>query len=128
MKRLSEAVRRRLLWAGAIVLTLVVAAAVSRSRPTPDVRAELPEMIFSDSVPDPRAVGLCARSRATGVVEGEIVGLVQRAPEEVPRYRVRSREHAGAEYVMEGAMVQVVKCEDTTTVALPTRRGRRAAR
>ncbi len=120
--------RRRLVWAGAILLMLGVTLLVSRSRPARGTTAELPEMILSDSVPDPRAVGMCARSRKTGQVEGEIVGLVQREVAEQPQYRVRSREHPGAEYVMAGGMVQVVNCDDTATVALPGPGGARRGR
>jgi hypothetical protein len=120
--------RRRLIWVGSILLLLVVTLVATRSRPTRSATTELPEMILSDSVPDPRAVGMCARSRATGQLEGEIVGLVQREGSDQLQYRVQSREHRGAEYVMAGSMVQVVNCEETATMVLPGAAGARRGR
>jgi hypothetical protein len=58
------------------------------------------ELIASDSVGDPRAVGMCAMNRETGEVVGVIVALSE--PDAAGRrsFHVRSRRNPHAEYVM----------------------------
>jgi hypothetical protein len=109
--------QRKSVWIalGAMAVLLLVTVTATRSRPTEVV---VPEMVFSDSVPDPRAVGMCARNRASGTIEGVIVGLVKTEASEKLQFRVRSDEHPGAEYVMPAASVQVVKCDDPVAAAI----------
>lgn len=108
--------RRWRIGAAAFALLLVFLALASRSRPAEVVE---PEFVLSDSVADPQAVGMCAMSRATGAVEGNIVGLTGSEGEDFHQFRVRSRTNPGAEYVMDAAHVQVVNCDDTTSAVVP---------
>jgi hypothetical protein len=114
MRKIDFSDRRVWLGIGALVALALVLVSTSRSRPAP---VEVPDLVLSDSTPDPRAVGMCARGRDTGRTEGVIVGLVRREDSDQLHFRVQSREHAGAEYVMAAVDVQVVKCEDPEEVA-----------
>jgi hypothetical protein len=106
MKRL-----RLPLAAVALALLLIFLAIATRSRPPVEIEYDL---VYSDSVPDPRAIGMCAMGRASGTLEGQIVGLVGRQGSDQHQFRIRSLANPGAEYVMDASSVQVVKCPGAT--------------
>jgi hypothetical protein len=101
---------KRLRWslaAAAVALLLVFLTLATRSRPPVEIEYDI---VYSDSVPDPRAIGMCAMGRASGTLEGQIVGLVERQGSNHHQFRIRSLTNPGAEYVMDAGSVQVVKC------------------
>jgi hypothetical protein len=102
MKRL-----RWLLAAAAVALLLIFLAVATRSRPPVEIEYDI---VYSDSIPDPRAIGMCAMGRASRTVEGQIVGLVERPGSDRHQFRIRSLTNPAAEYVMDASNVQVVKC------------------
>lgn len=108
--------RSRLVTLLAVGAALVVAVFASRSRPA--VR-EVPELVRSDSVADPDAVGMCGMNRRTGQVEGRIEALVQREGRDRPHFRIRSLTNPSATYVMDPADVQVVECSDPQPTGRP---------
>jgi hypothetical protein len=122
MERLRLLERLRLPLAGAAVaLLLVFLAMATRSRPPVEIEYDI---VYSDSIPDPSAIGMCAMGRASGAMEGQIVGLVERAGSEKRQFRIRSLTSPGAEYVMEAGSVQVVKCPDAAVGTPLSSRGR----
>jgi len=100
-----------------VLLGFIMLATRSRPPKQPE-----PEFLYSDSVADPRAIGMCAMGRQSRVVEGVIVGLVRQEGQERLQFRVRSQQNASAEYVMDASNVQVVACPDPAA----TRPGRPA--
>jgi hypothetical protein len=100
--------RRRSLAGLALLLLLALAVFMARSRPP---RAAEPDLVRSDTIADPSAVGLCARNRESGAVEGRIEALVELEGSDRPHYRVRHLTNPGAVHIMNPAAVQVVKCE-----------------
>ncbi|CAN5616789.1 hypothetical protein BH23GEM6_BH23GEM6_02670 [soil metagenome] len=93
-----------------VLLAFIVMAA--RSRPPKQVE---PEMVYSDSIGDARAVGMCAMGRESGTVEGIIVGMIRQEGHQRLQFRVRSQQNSSAEYVMDASSVQVVTCPDSAT-------------
>ncbi len=106
--------------AAAAIVLIVFLAMATRSRPPAVMEYDI---VHSDSIPDPSAIGMCALGRASGTVEGEIVGLVERQGSEKQHFRIRSLTSPGAEYVMEAGSIQVVKCPDAALETPMSSRG-----
>jgi hypothetical protein len=104
----------------AVAVLLVFLVMATRSRPPAEIEYDI---VYSDSVPDPSAVGMCALGRDSGTVEGEIIGLVERQGSDKQHFRIRSLTNPGAEYVMEAGYIQVVKCPDAAVDTPMSSRG-----
>lgn len=71
----------------------------------------LPEYVVSDSLIHAEAVGLCAVSRETGVLQGVIVGVDSVHASRPPQYRIQRLNNPSAEYLHVPTAVYVVRCE-----------------
>jgi len=113
MKINWEKQRRVSVWIASLILLLSFLVVAARSRPPKQIE---PEFLYSDSIADPRAIGMCALGRQSGVVEGIIVGVVRQEGKDRLQFRVRSQQNATAEYVMDASSVQVVVCPEPVAV------------
>jgi hypothetical protein len=98
---------------GAVLLLLLVwfLAGVQGSRP-PAERLGDGRLIEADTLPDADAVGLCAVLRASGVVEGRIIGITGSPGTERPRYRIQSLTNPAVEHAVDPRAIRVVPCDE----------------
>lgn len=75
---------------------------------------EAPAYVLSDTLVHAEAIGLCAVTRETGILQGMIVGIDSTNAERPAEYRIQRLGNAAAEYLQTPKTLYVVRCEQYT--------------